>query len=311
MKKILVTGANGFLGSNISEYFAMEGYNVRGWGLYERVDTNYIVSRVDMTDIVAIEKELVFFKPDIIIHCAGSANVNLSVSSPLVDFNGNVMLTHNLMFSLKKVNLLDTKVLFLSSAAVYGNPIDLPINEDTVLNPMSPYAMHKLMCENICQYFSSNHSMDIKILRIFSAFGVGLKKQIFWDMFQKAKKNNSLEMFGTGLESRDFINVKDVVNVIHLIINNASKSEIIFNVANGTEIPILRATETFADYYGISSDSIKFSGHVREGEPIRWQADITKIKKLGYTPSISFESGIQEYVNWVTNIANDWRSLRD
>lgn len=304
MKKVLITGANGFIGGHILEHFKDNGFEVNGWGRDES-ESNYIVSSVNMMDPVAMEQALVIFEPDIIIHCAGSANVNLSVSNPFQDFEGNVKLTHNLLFSLKKVGLINTRVVFLSSAAVYGNPVSLPIRENAQLNPMSPYALHKAMCEDICRFLFENYSFDIKIVRIFSAYGVGLKKQIFWDMVQKAKKYGRLEMFGTGLESRDFINVKDVVNAIFLIATKASREELIFNVANGYEIDIQKATETFADCYGIPKEKITFMGNSREGDPIAWKADISKLKSLGYRQTVSFCSGIQEYVDWVTNLTHE------
>lgn len=301
MKKVLITGANGFLGSHILDHFKTNGYKVKGWGLVEREERDYIISSVNMMDPVAVEEGLAMFKPDTIIHCAGSANVNQSVTNPEQDFNGNVKLTHNLLFSLKKADLADTRVVFLSSAAVYGNPFSLPIREDAQLNPLSPYALHKVMCEEICHYLAENYGMDIKIVRIFSAYGVGLKKQIFWDMFQKASRSGRLEMFGTGLESRDYIHVKDVANSIYLVATKAARKELIFNVANGHEITIQRAAETFADCYGIPKEKISFTGNVREGDPIVWQADITKLKGLGYYQTVSFCNGIQEYVDWVAS----------
>lgn len=300
MKKVLITGANGFLGNHILKYFKANGYEVKGWGHIERKKDDCIVYSVNMEDPVAIEEALIIFKPDIIIHCAGSANVNLSVSKPEEDFNGNVKLTHNLLFSLKKANLMNTRVVFLSSAAVYGNPTRLPIREDARLNPLSPYALHKLMCEEICRFLSVNYNMDIKILRVFSAYGIGLKKQIFWDMFQKASKTGRLEMFGTGMESRDYINVKDVVNAIYVVATKAAREELFFNVANGCEITIREATEIFAECYGIPREKITFIGDLREGDPIAWQADIDKLKSLGFSPTVPFSNGIQEYVDWVS-----------
>jgi UDP-glucose 4-epimerase len=299
MKKVLITGANGFLGNYILEHFRINGFEVKGWVRTCKGGENQFVSQVDMLDSTAVEEALAKFEPDIVIHCAGSANVNLSVSNPEHDFNGNVKLTHNLLFSLKKMELMKTRVVFLSSAAVYGNPASLPISEDAQLNPLSPYALHKVMCENICHYFAENYGMDIKIARIFSAYGIGLKKQIFWDMYQKAKRTGFLEMFGTGLESRDYINVKDAVYAIYLLANKAPKEEIFFNVANGCEITIKEATATFANFYGIPKKKISFIGKVGEGHPTGWQADITKIKELGYNKTVSFDQGIKEYVNWV------------
>lgn len=140
--------------------------------------------------------------------------------------------------------------------------------------------------------------MDIKVARIFSAYGAGLRKQIFWDMHMKAEKTGKLEMFGTGNESRDYIHVDDVIQSLYLLAT-ANTKDMFFNVANGEEITIRQATEWFAECAGIDNDKITFNGHVREGDPINWRADITRIKKLGYKKSINMRDGLQKYVDWI------------
>ena len=237
-------------------------------------------------------------KPDIIIHCAGSADIGKSVADPVMDYHGNVTITHNLLFALHKLGLSKTRFVFLSSAGVYGNPIALPVTEDMPLNPLSPYAVHKVMCEDLCKYFINNYGMNIKIARIFSAYGVGLRKQIFWDMYQKVKKTGILEMMGTGEESRDYIYIDDLVHVLMLIGLSDTCEEKIFNVANGQEITIKEAAGKFAEYIGVPVNKILFTGTVREGDPLNWCADISLIKKLGYVPSVTLAEGIAKYADW-------------
>ena len=219
MKKILITGSNGFIGHKLGLYFIKNGYEVLGWGRYESNDDFQIIN-VNMSDVDAEKKALMDYMPDIIVHCAGSADVGKSIQNPEMDYIGNVTLTHNLLFAMHKLGMEKTRFIFLSSAGVYGNPKSLPITEDMELNPMSPYAVHKVMCEELCKYFVNNYEMDVKVARIFSAYGAGLKKQIFWDMYNKAKLG-TLPMFGTGNESRDYIHVDDVVQALYLInVNN-------------------------------------------------------------------------------------------
>jgi nucleoside-diphosphate-sugar epimerase len=155
------------------------------------------------------------------------------------------------------------------------------------------------MCENICSFFVSNYGMDIKIARVFSAYGEGLKKQIFWDMYQKSRLGK-LEMFGSGNESRDYIHVDDVVQAIFLLAVTETE-DYIFNIANGEEITIRCVTEIFADAARIEKDNIVFNGIVREGDPLNWKADISRIQKIGYKKSVDINSGIKGYYDWVTN----------
>jgi UDP-glucose 4-epimerase len=303
--KVLVTGAGGFIGSHIFLLFQEYGYTVCGWDLRAGQIGNTCIDAVDMLDSDSVKRKLEEESTDIIIHCAGNADVGKSVQNPLDDFKGNVEITHNLLFGLHELGMNAARVVFISSAGVYGNPKHLPIREDEPLNPLSPYALHKKMCEDICQYMSINYGMDIKIIRIFSAYGKGLRKQIFWDMYQKAKKTGKLEMFGNGNESRDYINIVDVMNAIYLVATKAPKEEIIYNIANGEEVAIRRATEIFARQYGIKNEYILFNGHVREGDPLNWKADISKLKFLGYQPSVSIEEGIENYIVWLKSEAND------
>lgn len=196
-KRVLITGAAGFIGAKMMELFTARGFTAFGW---DRINTENIES-IDMLDEASVIAVLERIKPNIVVHCAGSADVGKSVQYPETDYAGNVTITHNLLFALHKLNMKSIRVVFLSSAGVYGNPISLPITEDMPVNPLSPYALHKVMCEDMCRYFNRNYNMDIKVARIFSAYGAGLRKQIFWDMHMKAEKTGKLEMFGTGNES--------------------------------------------------------------------------------------------------------------
>lgn len=293
-KRVLITGAAGFIGAKMMELFTARGFTAFGW---DRINTENIES-IDMLDEASVIAVLERIKPNIVVHCAGSADVGKSVQYPETDYAGNVTITHNLLFALHKLNMKSIRVVFLSSAGVYGNPISLPITEDMPVNPLSPYALHKVMCEDMCRYFNRNYNMDIEVARIFSAYGAGLRKQIFWDMHMKAEKTGKLEMFGTGNESRDYIHVDDVIQSLYLLAT-ANTKDMFFNVANGEEITIRQATEWFAECAGIDNDKITFNGHVREGDPINWRADITRIKKLGYKKSINMRDGLQKYVDWI------------
>ena len=160
--KVLVTGASGFIGYKTAIEFHRKDYDVIGWNRSE-FNNGFPIMKVDMSDEDEMVEQLDAFHPDIIIHCAGSADVGRSVADPVMDYQGNVTITHNLLFTLHKLGLEKTRFVFLSSAGVYGNPISLPITEDMQLNPLSPYAVHKVMCEDLCKYFVRNYGMDIHV----------------------------------------------------------------------------------------------------------------------------------------------------
>lgn len=295
MKKVLVTGASGFIGYKTGLYFLKQGYDVIGWNR-KSGRSKFDVFDINMSDMKELHSKLSEYNFDIIIHCAGNADVSKSVKNPELDYECNVTLTHNLLFAMHKLGMQKTRFVFLSSAGVYGNPLSLPITEDMPSNPLSPYAVHKVMCEELCKYFIYNYGMNIKIARIFSAYGSGLKKQIFWDMHCKSLAG-ILPMFGTGNESRDYIHVDDVVRSLYLLAT-VDSDNIIFNVANGEEITIKKVAEIFAKYAGINKKKIFFNGVIREGDPLNWKADISEIAKLGYTKSVEIDEGLKEYVEW-------------
>ncbi len=304
-EKVIITGANGFIGRALTEYMISQGHEVTGWDVHN----------VDMTRLADIESALDGCTPDIIIHCAGSANVSDSVANPDRDFALNVGITHNLLNAMQRKDLNHTRLVYLSSAAVYGNPKHLPISETDEIHPISPYALHKTMCEDMCRYFVDNHGFDIRIARIFSAYGSGLKKQIFWDMYQKYRKTGRLEMYGDGTESRDFIHIDDLKNALYLIaldgLHTASQyasetgqdsdpaDRMIINVANGEEITISHITELFADYMGIPRSAISFNGIKRPGDPYNWRADIDRLHHIGYNSRISIDEGVRRYCDWL------------
>ena len=294
--KVLVTGAAGFIGHKMAQKFRADQHDVLGWDVVNPTG-NPGIQIVDMFDLTEIIEGLKSFAPDIVIHCAGSADVNKSVKNPEADFRGNVVITHNLLFGLQKAGMTGVRLVFLSSAGVYGNPQTFPITEETPLNPLSPYAIHKEMCEDLCRFFAKHYGMPVRVARIFSAYGAGLRKQIFWDMYCKFRLTGRLEMFGTGNESRDYIHVEDVVQALQLLAL-ADTDEIVFNVANGEEITIRNATEMFAAGIGADPNVISFSGTVREGDPLNWRADISKIQKLGYRKTKDLQQGLNDYCQW-------------
>lgn len=297
--KILVTGVNGFIGTHIAEKFKKNGHVVTGIDISEA--QNDCITDFHVLDILNedVRAALGNIRPDIIIHCAGLANVPFSLEQPMEDFRANTTMVYRLLEGMRQCGLSKSRFILLSSAAVYGQPNRLPIRETDELKPMSPYALHKKMAEDICLYYVNNYNFDIKILRIFSAYGPGLKKQIFWDMYQKIKKNECLELFGTGEESRDYIYIDDLVEAISLIALDEKSDYVIWNVANGEEIFIKDIAAIFARKMNLPLELVKFTGRIREGDPVNWCADVSRMRELGYKRGFSIEEGIEGYLEWV------------
>lgn len=295
--KILVVGSKGFIGSHCMNHLQSLGYAVTGCDIIDLKESNYISLKSISNDFNTIFAK---FKFNYCINAAGSAHVNYSFEYPEKDFELNVSLVINLLGAIKN-NAPECKFINFSSAAVYGNQTQLPISEDANTSPLSPYGYHKLLSEKLLYEYFRFFNLKTCSLRVFSAFGDGLKKQLFWDLYEKSLYTNSINLFGKGSESRDFIYVSDLVNIVELIIKKAKFEGEIYNVANGEEITIKNAVTVFFNVLGWKGNII-FSGKEKPGDPINWRADIGRIQALGYSRKYSFVEGIEKYYKWLKGL---------
>ena len=292
--KILIIGSKGFIGSHCVTYFS-EYHEV--WECDVVTDynnENYFLVDSTNADYSEIFREHQF---DTCINCSGAASVPDSIKNPQRDFILNTYNVFKQLDTLRKFNA-DCKYINLSSAAVYGNPETLPIQENHSLSPISPYGKHKKMAEEICQEFYDDFGINTCSLRIFSAYGPGLKKQLFWDLNKKLKESRIITLFGTGEESRDFIYISDLVQAIDIVIQKGSFCGQSINVANNEELTINRVANLFYNYID-PTVSPGFVGKNRKGDPINWKADINKLTQLGYSKKVTIEKGLANYIAWL------------
>ncbi|SDL61141.1 dTDP-glucose 4,6-dehydratase/UDP-glucose 4-epimerase [Catalinimonas alkaloidigena] len=294
--KIVIIGSKGFIGSHCLAYFRSQA-DIEAWGcdvVTDYVDSNYFLIDATNADYREVFRDQGF---EVCINCSGAASVPQSLEHPLRDYTLN---TNNVFRMLEAIRQFSPHCRFinLSSAAVYGNPLWLPITEDVPVRPLSPYGWHKQYSEQICQEFHDSFSLRTCCLRIFSAYGPGLRKQFFWDLHTKAQRNQKVELWGTGQQTRDFIYIDDLIQVIALVIKQGEFAGTIYNVANGEEVSIGEAASVFMEHYPVQAD-LKFSGYERPGDPLRWCADIRKIKAMGYHQQVSLTEGLKRYVQWL------------
>jgi UDP-glucose 4-epimerase len=291
---VLIIGSKGFIGSHCVKHFLSLGCDVTGCDTLDIQEPNYISLRAINNDFNKLFASQPF---DYCINAAGSAHVNYSFEFPEKDFELNVFLVINLLGAIKNY-CKKCKFINFSSAAVYGNPLKLPIQENAVTVPVSPYGYHKLLSENLLYEYYRFFNLKTCSLRVFSAFGEGLQKQLFWDLFLKANQGDRIQLYGTGMESRDFIYIQDLINIVGIIIKKGKFEGETYNVANGTEILIKDAVGLFLKEYGWKGE-IVFSNEEKIGDPGNWKADIGKIKELGYLQKYDFAEGIKNYSEWL------------
>jgi len=298
-KSVLIVGSKGFIGSHLTNYCVKLGYQV--WGAdvvvdYAESSRYFVIDAVDADFRSAFEEQ----DYDVCINCSGAASVPDSLVHPMRDYNLNV---NNVFRLLNTIRLCQPgcKFLNLSSAAVYGNPKSFPIREDAPTKPLSPYGVHKLMSENICLEYFQYFGIKTCSLRIFSAYGEGLKKQLFWDLYQKARFNREVQLFGSGRESRDFIYIGDLNQAIVKVVENADFIGQSINVGNGEEITISTCAKAFYKLFDHSIE-YRFSGESREGDPTNWVADVSVLFSLGYRQEVTLEMGLRNYYIWALKV---------
>lgn len=304
-KNILITGASGFLGTWLSREAVKEGYNVYGVDLRTPLQPQlwqgFATTSLENVDL---DQLLEGNSLDAVCHLAGSASVASSVSNPYGDFASLVPGTAKLALYLKK-SQAQARFFLFSSAAVYGNPEVLPITEDTSVVPISPYGIHKATAESLLAHYSRIFDLQVTVFRIFSVYGPELRKQLIWDVSQRAfaaadNGHQSITLFGTGKESRDFIYVKDLCKAVLTVMDGSPKDKYeVYNLASGVESTIDEVARLLVGH--LNTDvKIEFDGEVPKGDPTNWRADISKIKALGFQPQYTLSEGLQQVASWAT-----------
>jgi len=298
-KTVLVTGAGGFLGRYVCREFSAHGWRIIGLDLV--AEENVTVSDLSVYYQVDLPHDrftqiLKRERPVLCIHCAGRASVPLSMREPITDFRENTILVIEILEALR-LSAPNCVFLQMSSAAVYGNPPVKPVPESCLADPVSPYGFHKLQAELICREYASLHGVRTASVRIFSAYGAGLRRQVLWDLSNKIVRTGALKLQGTGNESRDFVHARDIARAVRLIYEKSPLAGEVYNLGSGHETSIRFLAEILLETFGLDRP-IEFSGQLPSGTPVKWQADITKLAKLGFQTQISFAEGVREYVDW-------------
>ena len=233
--RLLVTGAAGFIGSHVAGLAVERGYEVHGVDLAEAPECRGgIPPSSDVRRAGVFESLIEEIRPVACIHAAGRASVYESVANPALDFASGPVLTFALLDELRR-HAPECRALFLSSAAVYGNPEKLPVGEDAPAAPISPYGFHKRQSELLCREFTDVYGMKTAVARIFSAYGEGLRRQVLWDICRKSLIEGRLLLHGTGAETRDFLHVRDIAVGLMQIVEGAPMGGETYNLAVATQ----------------------------------------------------------------------------
>lgn len=298
MKQVWVTGAAGFFGRAVSALFHSHGWKVLGIGSstpqkYSTLHTPFIAGTITIESFY--EALRLTGPPDVVIHAAGSGAVGPSFQSPLNDFERSVVPTVLLLEILRK-EAPKARVIFTSSAAVYGIQPDIQITEEVLPSPVSPYGAHKLISEILCRQSYLNNGQPTAIIRFFSIYGAGLRKQLLWDLANRLFECPAhLQIAGTGEETRDFIHVTDAARIALEIAEGAEF--LILNGGSGRRTTVREVAEGLLQRLSPKT-KLTFSGSVRPGDPPHFCADTTKLRQFDFCPKVDLERGLSEFVEW-------------
>ncbi len=309
---VMIAGGGGFLGSYTALAFLAANWRVTTLGLGSApnvmaLGANHCEGLLHRDLFVSAADN--YGNPDVIIHAAGGASVGQSWIDQEGDFEFTVGSTLEI---LEFTRLLNSKphLVLVSSAAVYGNIDDKPLTESHTCEPVSPYGLHKLICEELVCGETRMRSLPTSIVRFFSLYGDGLRKQLLWDIMNRvsADPEKVLELWGDGDESRDFLHIEDAAKLLLLVSQQEVSEASIYNGATGENISVNNLAKHLINAGGWSTE-INFNGKSRIGDPKHLRANVQKINTLGFKPEISLKRGIKQYADWfkhnVKRLQND------
>jgi UDP-glucose 4-epimerase len=298
-KRILVTGGAGFIGFHLTKKLADSDLDVT---IYDNLSSGKLHNVKDVPkakfvegDILDLKKLCGSKKADVIVHLAAQVVVPYSMENPTIDFETNARGTLNV---LEKARKDDARLVFASSAAVYGNPTKVPTPEEYGFHPFSCYGLSKVVGEEYCQMYASQYNLDMTVLRFANVYGSRCHGVIndFLDKLEKDPKK--LEIIGTGQQSRDFVNVADLVNAIAAAASMENAIGQTYNLGFGKTTKIIDLAHMILQILNLSGKTVVTTTGVS------WQGDIDTIwfdigkakKELNWTPKITLEDHLKQLV---------------
>ncbi|MDY6959731.1 MAG: GDP-mannose 4,6-dehydratase [Halobacteriota archaeon] len=299
MGKVLVTGGLGQIGSYIVERLS-DMHKVTVIDNYsspakEEVPDGVNVIRADVQD-PNIQK--VVSENNVIIHTAAQISVERSTRDPLFDALNNINGTINLLEAARSGAV--ERFVYLSSAAVFGEPVKLPIDELHPQNPLSPYGVSKLGGEKYCMAYHSTYGLATVCTRLFNIYSPRQNPEnpysgVISKFIDCVADGKPPLIFGDGSQTRDFVSVHDVVDMITIVMEEEDAIGEVYNVGTGNKINIYDLAKLVIELSGKDLD-IEYC-ESRKGDIVESYADISKAKKIGYLPKIKLKEGLMDMIS--------------
>jgi len=311
-EKVIVTGAAGFIGSNICRELLSRGFEVTG---VDSLNTNYDprIKRENVSSLEGagsftfvenslneLDLDALLSGADYVFHESAQAGVRQSWEERFEEYiDANIRATQRLCEAARGKPL--KRFVFASSSSVYGETVDLPMGENHITRPHSPYGVTKLASEALCLLYRRNHGVPVVALRYFTVFGPGQRPDMAFHIFIKRALNGlPVEVYGSGAQTRDFTYVSDIV-AANMAAMAYDGDEPVFNIGGGSRVTLNHTLDILGEILP-EGPEVQFGDPV-SGDVTHTYADISLAKReLGYAPQVGLEEGLEREVDWVRGL---------
>jgi UDP-glucose 4-epimerase len=307
-KDVLVTGGAGFIGSHLVNRLVELGARVTvlddlSFGCRENVNPAADLREHDVADYLQVREDVA--GKELVFHLAASATTresSMGWKDPLFDHRVNALGTLHLLRAVAE--LADRpRIVYASSAAVYGIPERLPVDESHATQPISPYGVSKLAGEKYCYAYWHEHALDVVTVRIFNTYGPRQTRYVMFDLLAKLRAcPERLEVLGDGEQVRDYCYVSDTVDGL-LIAAQKGVAGSVLNLASGEPVVIRELVGRMLKTTGLDgATEVRYTGHTWRGDIPQLLGDSTKLRQLGFEPRVSLEEGLLRLNDWVRDV---------
>ena len=313
IKKIIVTGCAGFIGSNLVDHLLSIGYKVIGVDNFSTgqrrfldlalSNSNFNLLEVDLLDLDSLKSS--FYGGDLVFHLAANADVRFGTDHPQKDLEQNTIATHNVLEAMRSNGI--KKIAFSSTGSVYGESPIIPTPEDGPFPiQTSLYGASKAACEGLISAYCEGFGFQSWIFRFVSILGERYTHGHIFDFYQKLKKDPaSLVVLGNGKQRKSYLYVQDCIDAIMLAVESADEKVNIFNLGVDGYVKVDDSIGWICQELGVSP-RLEYSGGDRGwiGDNPFIFLDTKKIQALGWKPKFDIEQGVIRTVQYLKN--NEW-----
>jgi UDP-glucose 4-epimerase len=312
--RILVTGGAGFIGSHLVDRLVRDGYKVkvvdnlssgRVENIKHHLDTNSVELIIgDLKDLQIALKAVE--GADVVFHFAANPEVRVSTTNPEIHFNENVVATFNLLEAMRRKGVKE--LVFASSSSVYGEPEEIPVDENAPIRPVSVYGASKAACEALIHAYTKLYEIKAVALRYANVVGPRLRHGVVWDLINKLLKNPAeLEILGNGRQVRSYVYIDDTIEATITALRKTETSYEVYNIASEDWITVDEVADEIIKAMGLSNVVKKTYKPVLHG--VGWPGDVKRIalkidkmiEKLGFKPAISSREAVRLTVKKIIN----------